>query len=87
LGRNNPFEGGLKGIDIDSRGLILVSTCQHQTLRFHDLKKLLDQPSYDMPIQESTELCRQRDLAFSKYRSYNSPWQRLKRRLGYSRSR
>jgi WD40 repeat protein len=87
LGRNNPFEGGLKGIDIDSRGLILVSTCQHQTLRFHDLKKLLAQPSYNMPIQESTELCRQRDQAFSKYRSYNSPWRRLKRRLAYSRSR
>jgi hypothetical protein len=40
-----------------------------------------------MPVKESADLCRQRDLAFNRSRSYNSPWRRLKRRLGYSRSR
>lgn len=40
-GRQNPQEGGPKGIDIDSGMNILVTTCAEQILAFFDLAKVL----------------------------------------------
>ena len=40
-GRNNPQEGGPKGIDIDPRGKVLAVTCESQPLAFFDLSKVL----------------------------------------------
>ena len=39
-GRNNPQEGGPKGIDIDPRGQVLAVTCEFQPLAFFDLNKV-----------------------------------------------
>lgn len=41
-GRQNPQEGGPKGIDIDSGMNVLVATSEHQPLVFFDLPAILD---------------------------------------------
>ena len=40
-GRDNPEEGGPKGIDLDTERNILVMTCEFQPLAFYDLRQLL----------------------------------------------
>lgn len=40
-GNENPQEGGPKGIDIDCRAGILVTSCQTQALAFYDLDRVL----------------------------------------------
>jgi hypothetical protein len=40
-GRCNSQEGGPKGLDIANNMTVFVTTCQHQTLAFFDLKKIL----------------------------------------------
>lgn len=40
-GRDNPEEGGPKGLDIDARSNVLVVTSEHQPLAFFDLPALL----------------------------------------------
>jgi WD40 repeat protein len=48
-GHNNPMEGGPKGIDLDSKGRILVTTCEEQPLAFFDLAQAMRLPT-DRPI-------------------------------------
>ena len=40
-GRDNPQEGGPKGIDIDREMNVLVTTCEQQILAFFDLPEVL----------------------------------------------
>ncbi len=40
-GRNNPQEGGPKGIDIDPHGEVLAVTCESQPLAFFDLSNVV----------------------------------------------
>src|SRR5262249_55056192 len=35
-GRYRRLEGGVKGIDVDRTGRVVVTTCRHQTLRFFE---------------------------------------------------
>ena len=42
LGRENPEEGGPKGIDIDDGMNVLAATCEQMPLAFFDLKAMLD---------------------------------------------
>lgn len=44
-GRNNPQEGGPKGIDIDAGMNVLVTTCECQPLAFFDLPAILERAS------------------------------------------
>ncbi|MEJ6783100.1 YncE family protein [Aminobacter sp. Piv2-1] len=45
-GRNNPQEGGPKGLDIDASGRLLVVTCEEQAIACFDITRL---PSEDAP--------------------------------------
>lgn len=45
-GRNNPQEGGPKGLDIDASGQLLVVTCEEQAIACFDIARL---PSEDAP--------------------------------------
>ena len=40
-GRNNPQEGGPKGIDIDPQGKVIAVTCEWQPLAFFDLSNVV----------------------------------------------
>jgi hypothetical protein len=40
-GRQNPEEGGPKGIDVDGRMRVLATTCEHQVLAFFDVARML----------------------------------------------
>jgi hypothetical protein len=42
LGRENPEEGGPKGIDIDGGMNVLAATCEQMPLAFFDLKAMLN---------------------------------------------
>ena len=42
-GRNNPEEGGPKGIDVDSDMNVLVTTSTQHTLAFYDVPRMLNQ--------------------------------------------
>ncbi len=59
-GRTNPREGGVKGLDIDPTGRLLVTTCEHQAIAFYDFNRLLDAPSVARP-GELERLRRERD--------------------------
>lgn len=62
-GRYDTREGGLKGIDIDRTGRVLVTTHRFGVLEFHDLNALLSrQDAVDSDAM--MELCRQRDRSF-----------------------
>jgi hypothetical protein len=74
-GQYDSREGGLKGIDIDKTGRVLVSTHRFGVLKFYDLKGLLSsQDAVDSA--RLIELCRQRDqsLARRKRGVLNREW-------------
>jgi hypothetical protein len=47
-GRNNPKEGGPKGIDIDAGMDIMATTCECQPLAFFDLQAILAKAGADL---------------------------------------
>lgn len=51
-GRNNPQEGGPKGIDFDKTMSVAVTTCEHQTLQFLDAAAVLAAASAAAPAVE-----------------------------------
>ena len=51
-GRNNPQEGGPKGIDFDKSMIVLATTCEHQTLQFLDAAAVLAAASAGSPVVE-----------------------------------
>ena len=51
-GRNNPQEGGPKGIDFDRSMTVLATTCEHQTLQFLDAAAVLAAASAGSPMVE-----------------------------------
>ena len=59
-GRYATREGGLKGIDVDRSGRVLITTHARDPLAFYDLHELLDAPG-ETPGPEYAEFCRQRD--------------------------
>lgn len=55
-GRNNPREGGPKGIDVDDGMNVLVSTCECQPLAFFDLPAILESASAGSRPQRSNSV-------------------------------
>lgn len=51
-GRNDPQEGGPKGIDFDKSMIVLATTCEHQTLQFLDAAAVLAAASAGSPVVE-----------------------------------
>jgi WD40 repeat protein len=82
LGRYNALEGGVKGLDINNSGSVLLTTCEHQVLAFYDLKALLAQPGSRTPDEEIDELTRKRNELFvtPRHRGF-ARWRRLMRRV------
>ena len=74
-GRYDSREGGLKGIDIDKTGRVLVTTHRFGVLEFYDLKKLLSRED-TVDGSQMTELCRQRDRSLERqnYGVLNREW-------------
>jgi hypothetical protein len=64
-GRYDSREGGLKGIDIDNTGRVLVTTHRFGVLGFYDLKKLLSRQD-TVDSMHMIELCRQRDMSLQR---------------------
>ena len=52
LGRNNPQEGGPKGIDFDRSMTVLATTCEHQSLQFLDAAAVLALAPSGSPVVE-----------------------------------
>ncbi|MDT8387284.1 MAG: hypothetical protein RQ736_07210 [Thiogranum sp.] len=59
-GRYDSREGGLKGLDIDMTGRVLVTTHRFGVLVFHDLKELLSRKGA-VDSARMMALCQQRD--------------------------
>jgi DNA-binding beta-propeller fold protein YncE len=51
-GRNNPEEGGPKGIDLDKSMTVLATTCEHQRLQFLDAAAMLAAASAGSPVMD-----------------------------------
>jgi|SRR5688572_6232588 len=71
-GRQNPQEGGPKGIDIDREANVLVATSEHQPLAFFDVEAMLTRTTptsqvmeveYELGILEQAERLRARTRA------------------------
>jgi len=53
LGRQNPQEGGPKGLDIDAGMNVLVATSEHQPLVMFDLAAILQRVPAAPPVQDA----------------------------------
>jgi DNA-binding beta-propeller fold protein YncE len=75
VGRNDYREGGIKGIEIDSSGKLLVTTRGRDVIRFYDLSEILAEISV-VNQKEIDELCVQRDRSFEQKRGtvLNQRW-------------
>ena len=74
-GRYDTREGGLKGIDIDKTGRVLVSTHRFGVLEFYDLKDILSRQD-TVDSMQMIELCRQRDRSLERQKNgvLNQEW-------------
>lgn len=66
-GRYDSREGGIKGIDMDKSGRVLITTHTLGVLGFYDLGNILSRQS-DVNSEEMVELCRQRDQSIKRQR-------------------
>lgn len=64
-GQYDTREGGLKGIDIDKTGRVLVSTHRFGVLQFYDIKGLLSRED-EVDSAQLVALCRQRDQSLER---------------------
>jgi len=74
-GRYDSREGGLKGIDIDITGHVLVTTHRFGILGFYDLKNLLSRQD-TVDSMQMTEFCYQRDSSLERQQNgvLNQEW-------------
>jgi hypothetical protein len=74
-GRYDSREGGVKGIDLDKSGRVLITTHRLGTLGFHDLGVLLSRED-KINEAEMAELCRQRDQSLERQKGgvLNQQW-------------
>lgn len=72
FGRYDSREGGIKGIDIDATGRILVTTCRHQALAFYEVGELLDKATIADP-DDIAELSSERDESLRRQRHHVLP--------------
>ena len=74
-GRYDPREGGLKGIDSDASGRVLVTTHRLGILEFYDLRALLSSDD-EVDREEMIKLCRERDQSIVRQRGkkLNQEW-------------
>ena len=64
-GRYDSREGGLKGLDVDKTGRVLLSTHRYGVLQFYDMKRLLSRQDAIDSAQHMA-LCRQRDESLAR---------------------
>jgi hypothetical protein len=67
-GRYDSREGGIKGIDIDNSGRLLITTHKLNVLGFYDLARLLASAG-SVNSDEMAEFCRQRDWSLTRTKS------------------
>ncbi len=67
-GRYDTREGGIKGLDMDCSGRVLVTTHRLGVLGFYDLRRLLAREDRVEPA-EIDELCRRRDESIARARN------------------
>lgn len=90
-GRYDAREGGLKGIDIDNSGRVLVTTHRFGVLEFHDLRGLLAGPA-TADEKQMLALCDQRDQslkhqkrgALDRQWNFSSRWRQMQINLDTS---